>query len=73
MKPSKDKDQKETELEELIKHCEECEKETDNYYISYGAYFYICEACYEHNFCECGNRLEDSYGSAGDGFCIRCR
>lgn len=32
-----------------------------------------CQSCHEHRFCECGQRLEDAYGSPGDGFCIRCR
>lgn len=33
----------------------------------------LCESCFEHLFCECGQRLEDSYGTPGDGFCVRCR
>jgi len=33
----------------------------------------LCDECHEHLICECGNRLEDSYGSPGDGFCIMCR
>lgn len=33
----------------------------------------VCQDCYEHSHCECGQVLEDAYGSPGDGFCIRCR
>lgn len=51
-----------------IQNCEHCEKELD--YLTHPA---ICDECYEHYYCECGARLEDSYGSPGDGFCVRCR
>lgn len=57
----------------IVEFCEQCEKQTDNYFYSYGAKFYMCDECYENNFCECGARLEDAYGSPGDGFCVRCR
>lgn len=46
-------------------HCEFCDVETGLYD--------ICEPCHEHNYCECGQRLEDAYGTPGDGFCARCR
>jgi len=49
-----------------VEHCEECSIETD-----LGET--LCDECYQHNYCECGTRLEDSYGSPGDGFCVRCR
>ncbi len=32
----------------------------------------MCESCYEYNYCECGNRLEDSYGEPGQGLCRAC-
>lgn len=51
--------------------CGECEKwfRKDQMYSSE-----YCEGCYEHNFCECGNQLEEEQGSSpGDGFCARCR
>lgn len=32
-----------------------------------------CETHAEHYFCECGQRLEDSHGTPGDGFCTMCR
>lgn len=32
-----------------------------------------CDECHEHHYCECGNKLEDAYGTPGDGFCIMCR
>jgi hypothetical protein len=57
-------------------YCGECEKETEatNTIAVYGAKFHYCDACYEYNFCECGNRLEEEEGSCpGDGFCARCR
>jgi ssDNA-binding Zn-finger/Zn-ribbon topoisomerase 1 len=72
-KPSIEKDQKETELEEKMNYCEECGQETDNYQMVFMGKFYICEECQECLYCECGNRLEDAYGSPGDGFCIECR
>ena len=46
--------------------CEECDK-------NIGLDLNYCDECHEHLFCECGSRLEDSYGSPGDGFCTRCR
>jgi predicted amidophosphoribosyltransferase len=46
--------------------CEECEK-------SIGLSSPLCDECDENLYCECGQRLEDSYGNPGDGFCIRCR
>lgn len=53
---------------ELWNYCEECEVE-----IPQVRYSYFCDDCYENYHCECGQRLEDSYGSPGDGFCIKCR
>lgn len=55
-------------LEKLIpaaNQCEECDMlaETDNG---------MCLKCDELHFCECGQRLEDSYGSPGDGLCRKC-
>lgn len=44
--------------------CEECNVET--------GLESMCEDCYTHHFCECGQRLEDSMGSPGDGFCRKC-
>ena len=32
-----------------------------------------CEKHQEYFYCECGQELEDAYGSPGDGFCIFCR
>jgi len=46
--------------------CEECEA-------NIGLRLNLCDSCHENAFCECGNRLEDSYGSPGDGFCGNCR
>lgn len=60
------------EVEEVESYCEECDQPTDSYYKSYGAKFYICDKCQEHLFCECGQRLEDEYGSPGDGLCRKC-
>ncbi len=49
--------------------CEECETDiTEDRFDND-----LCEKCHEQFYCECGQRLEDSYGSPGDGFCIRCR
>lgn len=48
-----------------VQYCEECGKEN--------GLDAVCEECHENLFCECGQRLEDSYGSPGDGFCLRCR
>ena len=49
--------------------CEEC-----NAWVKGGTDDYnLCYTCSEHLICECGQRLEDSYGTPGDGFCIRCR
>lgn len=69
MKPSNEKDQKETELEESFKSCEECGDANEDYDHTTS----LCPACHEFNFCECGQRLEDSWGTPGDGFCIKCR
>lgn len=52
-------------------HCENCNKDiTDDVYRYDND---LCLSCFENTYCECGNRLEDSYGSPGDGFCICCR
>lgn len=56
-----------------MNYCEECEIETESYNVHYGAKFYLCDPCNEYMFCECGQRLEDSYGSPGDGFCKKCQ
>ena len=48
-------------------HCESCDKEVGLY-----SRPNLCDECYEYNYCECGQRLEDSYGSPGDGFCRKC-
>lgn len=48
-----------------VQYCEECETET--------GLEAFCQDCFERHFCECGQRLEDSWGSPGDGFCARCR
>lgn len=56
-----------------LNYCEQCEKETTDYFVAYGVRFYICDECYSDLYCECGQRLEDAYGSPGDGFCIKCR
>jgi hypothetical protein len=50
--------------------CEGCEKWFRKDQMHSNEY---CERCHEHRFCECGQRLEDAYGSPGDGFCVRCR
>jgi hypothetical protein len=42
-------------------YCEECEIRTE-----LGET--LCNECYEHNYCECGNELE----SPGEGMCRRC-
>jgi len=49
-----------------MNHCEECEKEMEEDHE-------ICDECNEYFFCECGQRLEDEWGTPGDGFCIQCR
>lgn len=49
-------------------NCEECEVE-----ISPDRDTPHCDDCYNKFYCECGQRLEDSYGTPGDGFCISCR
>lgn len=51
-----------------IYECEECGKTME----SRGDHD-LCETCDEKFYCECGQRLEDSYGTPGDGFCVRCR
>lgn len=51
------------------KSCEECNEWSKNDVYDYN----LCGKCYEHLICECGQRLEDSYGTPGDGFCIKCR
>ena len=59
---------------EDIEYCEYCEKETTDCLQLYrGAKHYICEECHNKYWCECGQKLEDSYGQPGDGFCIKCR
>jgi hypothetical protein len=45
--------------------CERCEAET--------GLETICQECFDHYYCECGEELCDSAGSPGDGFCARCR
>lgn len=50
-----------------IETCNECHKEVEELYDHE-----MCLACVEYNFCECGQRLEDAWGSPGDGFCRRC-
>jgi hypothetical protein len=32
----------------------------------------LCEEHLEYYYCECGNKLEDSYGQPGDGLCRSC-
>lgn len=49
-------------------HCEECEKE-----IEANRDMNLCDECWDNLYYEWGQRLEDSYGSPGDGFCIKCR
>lgn len=51
-----------------VQFCEICETELDSMYPPH-----LCDSCYEEHFCECGTRLEDTYGQPGDGFCISCR
>lgn len=46
--------------------CEVCDA-------SIGLDLNYCDSCYDHHFCECGNKLEDAYGSPGEGFCGNCR
>lgn len=53
--------------------CEQCEVLTSEYIEIYRSKHYLCDPCHEHLYCECGQRLEDSYGQAGDGFCMVCR
>jgi len=50
----------------VLEECEECKKSTEIHEDG------LCEECYYHFHCECGNRLEDSYGSPGDGLCRAC-
>lgn len=45
--------------------CEACD-------ISTGLQLNYCDDCYSHHFCECGNKLENEYGSPGDGLCRSC-
>jgi hypothetical protein len=49
-----------------VGHCESCEARLDLYATEF------CDTCYEHNYCECGQRLEDAAGSPGDGLCRGC-
>jgi hypothetical protein len=44
--------------------CEYCEVET--------GLESMCQPCFEHHYCECGQIREDAYGSPGDGLCRRC-
>jgi hypothetical protein len=32
-----------------------------------------CDKHYEFYYCECGQKLEDWWGTAGDGLCVKCR
>ncbi len=50
-------------------YCESCEDHVDKRELNEG----YCETCYEEHYCECGQKLEDSAGQPGDGFCIMCR
>lgn len=53
--------------------CGECTKlfkKDTGHVIRHGHWF--CAPCAEYNFCECGIRLENGWGSPGDGFCRRC-
>lgn len=45
--------------------CEFCEIET--------GLEAVCQDCFEHHYCECGQQLDDAYGTPGDGLCVRCR
>jgi hypothetical protein len=47
-----------------VQHCEYCEVDT--------GLETICDPCFEHHYCECGQILEDAYGSPGDGLCRVC-
>ena len=49
--------------------CEECEKEVAKKEDLQDG---MCDECYEFNYCECGNKLEDEYGTPGDGLCRAC-
>ena len=49
-------------------NCEECNQWFKDIYD-----FNLCLNCFEYFYCECGQRLEDAYGTPGDGFCIKCR
>ncbi len=48
--------------------CEHCNTEIDPRHNDE-----YCTDCYMELYCECGQRLEDSWGSPGDGFCVMCR
>jgi len=47
-----------------LQYCEECEVEN--------GLEVLCQTCYDNLYCECGQKLEDAYGSPGDGFCRKC-
>jgi len=49
-------------------YCEECDK-----VIEPNRDMDLCDECWNTLYCECGQRLEDAWGSPGDGFCIKCR
>jgi hypothetical protein len=36
------------------------------------SHYDFCDAHVDHYYCECGQRLEDSYGQPGDGLCRKC-
>lgn len=48
-------------------YCEKCEKE-----IEPNRDYDLCDECHDFYYCECGQKLEDSAGQPGDGFCRKC-
>ncbi len=50
----------------ILEECENCNKSKELHEDG------LCEECYYYFHCECGVRLDDSYGNPGDGLCRKC-
>ena len=55
--------------DKMYEICDECEERYETEEGQDG----MCPDCHDEHYCECGQRLEDSYGQPGDGFCCQCR
>lgn len=33
----------------------------------------LCDKCHEYFYCECGKKLEPTFGAKGGGFCQKCQ